>query len=79
MARSGVTPYSSCAPRGAGRKPVSISSKSSTMPWRRVSSRSLRTNSAGWSEGCLLCTGSTTTAAMSPALRAIASRALSLP
>ena len=54
----------SCAPRGWGRKPVSISSKSSTMPRRRVRSRSPRTNSTGRRAGLRHCTGSTTTAAM---------------
>ena len=37
--RSGVTPYTPCAPASDQRNPVIISSKTSTTPWRVHSSR----------------------------------------
>ncbi len=79
VARSGTTPKWSCAPRGWGRSPVSISSKSSTMPRRAVSSRSDRTNSTGRRPGLRHCTGSTSTAAIVSPRASIVSRASGAP
>ena len=47
VVRSGVMPSASCAPPGATRKPVTTSSKISSAPARRVSSRSAATNDGG--------------------------------
>ena len=79
VVRSGVTPYSPCAPPCATRKPVITSSKISSAPCSLVMSRSpCRKPSPGGTTPMLPATGSTITAAMSPSCAANCSRTLSM-
>ena len=75
---SGTTPYASCAPPYAKRKPVTISSKSSGMPCFFVRSRTPRRNST--SGGTTRWNGSQITPASSSAcsamMAAVVSRSL---
>ena len=65
-ARSGTTPYRSCAPPGASRNPVMISSKTMSAPAACARSR---TPCKKPSSGSSAPTGSSTTAAVVPACR----------
>src|SRR3972149_6859735 len=68
--RSGVTPYSACAPPGETRKPVTTSSKMRTVLWRAVAwRRSARKPSRRGSVPQDAPVGSRITAATSPSAR----------
>ncbi len=79
VAMSAFTPNQPCAPRGWQRSPVIISSKINAAPASAVMPRSAWRNSRGWRLGLRLWTGSTSTAANSPACTRRKSSASWLP